>query len=135
MLEDYKHLYWTRLMTIANYEVGQERKYPLGPDVVEECQAVAALPPADPDTWTPLFEPTDFTQANQPLLVEKFRLSPAALESWAERSVRLRLAILEKAKQIAVDEPDELHDQNSNPDLEASNRSLCGHKRSKRAHN
>ena len=37
LLIDYKHLYWTRLMQIENYEADEERKWPLGPDVVEEC--------------------------------------------------------------------------------------------------
>ena len=43
LLADYKNLYWTRLMCIENYEQDQERKWPLGPDIVEECQAIANL--------------------------------------------------------------------------------------------
>ena len=37
LLEDYRLLYWTKLMRIEDYEVEVERKWPLGPDVVEEC--------------------------------------------------------------------------------------------------
>ena len=44
LVEDYSRLFWTRLMTIepqtawhVGYELGQERKWPLGPDIVEEC--------------------------------------------------------------------------------------------------
>ena len=43
LLADYKNIYWTRLMCIENYEQDQERKWPLGPDIAEECQAVANL--------------------------------------------------------------------------------------------
>jgi len=84
LLEDYRHLYWTRLLVIEDYEPGQDRKWPMGPDVFEECEAVARLPAVDPDNWHPLFEPTEFTQAHQPLLVEQYRLSPADLRTWAE---------------------------------------------------
>ena len=41
VLVDFNNLYWTRLMRIENYELEQDRKWQLGPDVVEECQAVA----------------------------------------------------------------------------------------------
>ena len=37
LLVDYRNLYWTRLMCIADYELDQERKWPMGPDLVEEC--------------------------------------------------------------------------------------------------
>ena len=60
ILEDYRHLYWTRLMIMNGYEAHQERKWPMGPDDFEECEAVANLPAVDPDQWSPLFEPTDF---------------------------------------------------------------------------
>ena len=62
-------------MTIAGYEMGQDRKWPLGPDVVEECQAVEALRPADQDEWAPVFEPTSFNDIHGPLEVEPYRLT------------------------------------------------------------
>ena len=34
---DYRHLYWTRLMVLADYEADQERKCPLGTDIIDEC--------------------------------------------------------------------------------------------------
>ena len=40
------------------------------PDIFEECEAVSNLPPVDPDSWAPLFDPTDFNEANQPLTTE-----------------------------------------------------------------
>ena len=36
---------------------------------MEECQAVAALPAVDPDSWAPLFEIYDFNEAHGPLCV------------------------------------------------------------------
>ena len=62
-------------MCIENYEQDQERKWPLGPDIVEECQAVANLEEGDPDQWAPLFDPQAFNEANQPLTLEQYRLS------------------------------------------------------------
>ena len=71
LLEVYRHLYWTRLMVIDGYEAQQERKWPMGPDVYEECEAVDSLPAVDLDGWSPLFEPTEFTHQHQLLLVEQ----------------------------------------------------------------
>ena len=34
LLEDYKHTYWSRLVTVGFDELEQERKWPLGPDIV-----------------------------------------------------------------------------------------------------
>ena len=40
----------------------EERKFPLGPDVVEECQAVVDMHLLDNNDqdWSPLFEPNDY---------------------------------------------------------------------------
>ena len=47
MLEVYKNTYWSRLVTVGAGELEQERKWPLGPDIVEECQAVANMEEVD----------------------------------------------------------------------------------------
>ena len=49
LLQDYRLLYWTRLMVIDGYEPDHDRKWPLGPDVVEECRAVDRLHPGNED--------------------------------------------------------------------------------------
>ena len=36
LLEDFRNLYWTRLMTVEAFEEDVERKYLLGPDIIEE---------------------------------------------------------------------------------------------------
>ena len=38
MLTEYRNLYWTRLIVVDGYEADCERKWPMGPDIVEECQ-------------------------------------------------------------------------------------------------
>ena len=60
VLIDYKNLSWTWLMTIEDYEPGISRKFRLGPDIVEECNAVKELPDQAQPEWKPLFEPNDF---------------------------------------------------------------------------
>ena len=35
--EYFKNLYWTRLVSVGEDQLGQDRKWPLGPDIVEEC--------------------------------------------------------------------------------------------------
>ena len=54
-----------------------ERKFPLGPDVVEECQAVVDLQQQDNNEqeWSPLFEPNDFNQTHGPLVIKEYQLS------------------------------------------------------------
>ena len=75
LLATFKHLYWTRLTTMGDYETGVARKWPLGPDIVEECEAVAVLHQEDPDTWSPLFEPADYNERHGSHLIEDHRLS------------------------------------------------------------
>ena len=87
LLEDYRHLYWTRLMVLEGYETGQERKWPLGPDVVEECQAVEQLPEARQHEWEPLFEPADFNEQHGPLELDRYRLTSAEMEAWAVKAI------------------------------------------------
>ena len=70
LLADYRHTYWTRLMVLEDYGCHHDRKWPMGPDIFEECEAVSNLPVAEQDNWTPLFEPNDFNEANQPLTTE-----------------------------------------------------------------
>ena len=79
--------------------------WPLGPDVVEECQAVAELPTENAEDWMPLFFPNDFTEEHGPLKVEQYRLTPDELKSWAERCVKIRASIADKAKNCAENEP------------------------------
>ena len=70
LLEDYKHLYWSRLIRVANFEAGQERKWPLGPDIIEECEAVAAIPGDGPAGWRARFDPVEFNEVHGPLELE-----------------------------------------------------------------
>ena len=72
-------------MVVYRYEPGQDRKHALGPDIIEECIAIHALPEVDPDAWNPLFEPNFFTEQNGPLKVDDYRLSEEELRRWAER--------------------------------------------------
>lgn len=37
LLEDYRLLNWSRLVTVGAEEPEQERKWPFGPDIVDEC--------------------------------------------------------------------------------------------------
>ena len=104
---DYKNLYWTRLMSIGDFEVEQARKWQLGPDLIEECQAVVDMEAVDPDEWEPLFDPHKFNVDHGPLKLEQYRLPQEDLRAWAERCVKLREAIAAKAKQQTVEEPEE----------------------------
>ena len=98
ILAEYRLLSWTRLMRIEDFEEGQERKIPLGPDVVEECQAVADLEEVDPVQRAPVFDPAAFNEAHQPLAIEDYRLQEEDLRAWAERCVTLRAAFNERAR-------------------------------------
>ena len=94
-MEFYRNLYYTRLIVMEGFEEGQNRKYPLGPDIFEECQAVVDLPEVDPNEWTPSFDPASFNLTHGPLEIENFRLTQADLRSWADRCVNLRRVINE----------------------------------------
>ena len=74
MLENYKNTYWTRLVAVGVEELGQELKWPLGPDIVEECQAVGNMDDVGQDGWAPLYDPAEFNNEHQPLTLDGYRL-------------------------------------------------------------
>ena len=76
LLEDYQNLYWSRLHAVQEFRHDVWCKFPLGADVVEECQAVAALPLDESENWRPLFDPTAFNEAHKPLHINSYRLTP-----------------------------------------------------------
>ena len=49
-------------MAIQGFETGTNRKFKLGPDLVEECMAVIQMPDDDQSDWQPIFEPHDFNE-------------------------------------------------------------------------
>ena len=67
-------------MVIENYEADQERKWPLGHDLVEECQVVASLSQDDYADKVPLFDPYVFNEEHGPLLVEEYRINQNELQ-------------------------------------------------------
>ena len=47
----------------------------MGPDIVEECQAVEEMPEVESNPWKPLFEPTEFNEEHGPLDVAAYKLT------------------------------------------------------------
>ena len=72
-------------------------RWPLGPDIVEECSAVADLPVVEQDDWAPLFEPHDFAEEHGPLELDNYMLPQEDLKRWAEKVALLRAAIVSRA--------------------------------------
>ncbi len=79
-----------------------DRKYDLGPDIVEECNAVAALE-EQPD-WDPLFEPTSFNENHKPLTVQGYKLAEEELEVWGETCSKIREKIMARAARVSLAE-------------------------------
>ena len=111
MLENFRLLYWTRLMKVDDFESGLDRKWPMGPDIVEECRTVSNFQLSDQVRWTPFFDPDEFNKTNGPLLVKDYSLPQADLKQWVERAVTLRQAIVEKAKLFEEPEESSVEDQ------------------------
>ncbi len=81
-----------------------DRKYALGPDVVEECTAVAMM--NEPDEWQPEFEPNDFNERHKPLTLDGYKLSEEELEVWGETCTKIRQKIMKRAARFEVaDQP------------------------------
>ena len=45
---------------------------------------MATMPAVDPESWMPLFDPSDFNKAHGPLEVEDYRLPVDDLKTWAD---------------------------------------------------
>ena len=117
------------MIVLDNFAVDVNRKHALAQDIVEELEQMwTEGVEGDEDDWQPLFDPDDFTQANQPLSLDRFRLTEDELKSWAERLSRLRASITERANSWANVEPEAAAQA-------PSGRSRRGHKRSLPKHN
>jgi hypothetical protein len=75
-----------------------------------------------------VFDPDEYTKANQPMTLDRHRLTEDELRSWAGRLTQLRRDIEQKAERFASQEAAELF-------IDANPRSRRGHKRSKAEHN
>ena len=104
LLEDYRTLNWSRLQAVHEFGIEEVTMYPLGPDIVEECQAVAQLSRDSVANWAPLFEPGMFNEAHGPLTVADYGLSQDGLRVWAERTIKIRAVINSKALSVAESE-------------------------------
>ena len=80
------------------------------------------------EEWQPVFDPEAYLKENQPLSLERFKLSATELKDWAERLTRLRVGIERRAKLMAHVEPEAAIE-------DGAPRSRRGHKRSKASHN
>ena len=67
-------------MVIEDYEPNLARKFKLGPDIVEECEAVSLLTESSQPLWRPIFEPIQFNEEHGPLTIEDYRLSQDQLQ-------------------------------------------------------
>ena len=101
--------------------------WPLGPDIVEECNGVSALELDNSENWSPVFEPTDFNEAHGPLKLQSYRLSTDELRDWAERTVKIRVAILERAKAYADNIDEGVPDQDGNQRSRSQKKSKAIH--------
>jgi len=116
-------------MVIEDFEEGRSRKHDIGPDVLEEVQAVFDLPEDEEvDQWRAYFDPEHFIAENQPLTLDRFRLTTPELKTWAERMTKIRADITAKASRLKQHEPVE-HNEVEEP------RSRKGYKRSRPSHN
>ena len=60
---------------------------------------------ADIDEWQATFDPETFTKANQPLSLDRFRLSAEELREWAVRLTRMRAEVEARALRCADEAP------------------------------
>ena len=104
ILKEFKNLYWTRIIEVDQFESGLDRKFNLGPDLIEECRAITGLDSVDPDNWKPLFNPSQFNADHGPLKIDQYRLNPDLLRYWAEKCTQMRKEITERAKLAATTE-------------------------------
>ena len=82
--EDFKHLYWSRFIVVDHFEQGADRKFALAPDIIEELEVLKDHGLNEDNVeWQPYFDPDEFTKKNQPLSIERFKLSNEELREWA----------------------------------------------------
>ena len=72
-------------MTIKDYEVEVMRKYPLGPDILEEVRAVSTIMMDRDQSWAPLFDPEEFN---------KLRENPSLVGSMVSEIIRWQTPLM-----------------------------------------
>jgi len=75
MLDDYKNLYWTRVISMEGFRDGEQERHELGPDVAAEMEEMHLLDGDELPEWTPLFDPQRFQQEHPQLLLQDWQLS------------------------------------------------------------
>ena len=62
MIEQYKNLYWTRIISADNFDIDDEKKWRIGYDIADEIQQMMDIDENDLPEWSPLWDPTVFTE-------------------------------------------------------------------------
>jgi hypothetical protein len=73
--QSFKNLYWSSVISLQRWQLGEVRRRPIGPDVKEETDLYADLEVDDQDGWVMHFNPIEFNNLHKPLKFEQYRLT------------------------------------------------------------
>ena len=99
-LKVYGKNYWSRLIPLDGFLMGQQERYLIGPDMVQEVDRMYRI---DIDTipdWHPTWDPVEFQQHHPQPSIEQHRFSHEMLETMAIKTMIIRQKIMAKAERM-----------------------------------
>ena len=104
-LEAYKNEYWTRVITMENFQDAEFERYTIGPDMAEEVDQMERLDVEAMPELKPLFDPIKFQEEHKAPHLKDWMLGESAMAAWAEKVVTLRKQFDQKAKDMEGNDP------------------------------
>ena len=105
-LSIYKNLSWTRIISLHDYNMDDQKSWPIGPDLSDEFDFMITIEEDELPEFKPLFNPVAFSMMNPQPNIGAYKLPEERMLQLAKNASALRSKISEKAKKIEKDQPD-----------------------------
>ena len=97
LTEKFKNLYWSRLISLQDFRVGEHERWPMVLDIKENSEAMAALENEEESYWELQFDPRAFCEKHGELKLADYQLSEDQLKEYAVKASTIRKEITNKA--------------------------------------
>ena len=72
--QTFRNLYWSRLVSLQLWQMGDYERWPMEDDLDEEQLAQASIEVDEEAAWEPFFDPEAFNQKHKPLGLKEYAL-------------------------------------------------------------
>ena len=100
-IDQFKNLYWTRIINPDNFENEDEKKWLMSYDIVLEIQKMSDIDENDQPEWVPLWDPNAFADEHPKPKTVDFEYSEETLKQLAIKTSSIRTELKRKTNLLS----------------------------------